>query len=450
MNTDVGLTLILPWFPILLGVGVGGRLLGRMRGLFLGCLCALFWIVLVQASAGPVMWQDPWVVAAVVAGAIAIAGIGCWSGETAIQDAAATGRAHPPDSETSDVAEEASQSAFQKLSSAIEQFDAWLEEHCEQDNPWPNFDELVRSVMYQCCEATHVKPLRLLDEEGELAPVRELDPATDVERLPARKGIVGHVVTTGCSYIVGDVTQGELLGRLAEESQDSIAWCFPIRRGKHRLGVVVVGRLGIDPIRNKSLVRAVERILNQFWCMLDETVRSRSAAQQDPVSGLPTRPAFLRDAGQSVLESYQQGEPVAVAVIALEGLREMSDSGRWELADEVVRAVGDSLRRKVRMDDGLGRFDGSRFIFMLRRVDSELASLIVAQLMTRLSELCSDEARWGRVINVRCGIAGSGTDSPDLRVLVLRALAQCRQARIEDLQTLSDVGSETTVSGAPA
>ncbi len=60
------LTLLLPWFPIVLAVGIGGRMLGKKRGLFLGIACALFWIVLVQATVGYSIWQDYWVVAAMV------------------------------------------------------------------------------------------------------------------------------------------------------------------------------------------------------------------------------------------------------------------------------------------------------------------------------------------------------------------------------------------------
>ncbi len=42
----MNLTLLLPWFPIILAVGVGGRLLDRARGAGLGLLSTLFWILL--------------------------------------------------------------------------------------------------------------------------------------------------------------------------------------------------------------------------------------------------------------------------------------------------------------------------------------------------------------------------------------------------------------------
>ena len=197
----------------------------------------------------------------------------------------------------------------------------------------------------------------------------------------------------------------------------------------------------------------MERLINQFWCQLIDFLESRTAVQVDPGSGLLERATFLRVAEESIRDSYSQGEPVACVVFALEGLREINDSGRWEVADDLVREVADTLRCKIRTDDRIGRFDGSRIVLLLRRVDSDLASLIVSQIMARLSArqadlqagfacsagLWADETRDGGDITIRCGVAGSGTDQVELRRLLSRALAQCRRARIENISIASDL-----------
>ncbi len=74
------LALLLPWFPIILGVGIGGHLLGRKRGFGLGVLAAVFWIVLVQAACTVAVWDAPWIVASIVTGAMAIIAMGAWAG----------------------------------------------------------------------------------------------------------------------------------------------------------------------------------------------------------------------------------------------------------------------------------------------------------------------------------------------------------------------------------
>lgn len=441
------LKLVLPWFPILLGVGIGGRLLGRVRGTFLGVVCALFWVVLVQASVGNVIWSDPWMVMTIVTGVMAIATVGRWSAQMPVDQPLPEISKRAPSRGDVDGEAEVKEAAFGELRAAMDRFDDWLEEHRDDNDPWPQFDEFVRSVLFQCCDATHVKPYRLGGDGEELVPLREPDLLSDLDRLPARRGIVGHVVTTGRSYVAGDTTQGELVDKLAGESNGAVDWCFAVRQGTKRIGVVVVGHVGVPVECSKPLLRLTEKMINLFWCMLHETAQGRSAIQNDPVSGLPTRSAFLRLAEQSLRESYRQGEPVAVVVVVLECLRELTDSGRWDVADEVVKEVSNALRRKVRMDDRVGRLDGHGFLILLRRVDSELATLIVTQLMSRLRDVCEDESRWQAKVGVRCGVAGSGMENPNLRELVSRALSETSRARVEGIPIASDLGSPVVKAG---
>lgn len=449
----MGLTLILPWFPIVLAVGVGARLLGRTRGMALGVLCAMFWIVLVQATTGVVMWQDPWTVLSVISGALAIAAMGRWSGMMPEMDVAAGASLNPTTSSTERHSPQDEATAH--ISWTLDQFDDWLEHHRGDSDPWPAFDEFVRMILYRSVKATHVRPYRLLSEGQALAPLRESDPlALDAtEAVSAREGIVGHVVTSGRSYLAGNDSGADLVEKLAEDSTETIAWCFPVRQGTQRLGAVVVGHLDVAPEGVRLLLRAMEQLVSQFWSTLLESTLSRTAAQVDPVTGLCTRPTFLRMAEESLRHADQLGEPVAVAVVAIEGLRELNDAGRWELADELIVEVSRTLKRKVRTDDRLGRFDGSRFVLLLQRVDTALASLIVSQIMSRLAVVCGNEDRWqagqhaGTKVIARCGVVGSGTQKTDLRALVSGALVQCRRARTENLEIASDVDSPGEPAG---
>ena len=444
----MNLTLLLPWFPIILGVGVGGRLLGRTRGFGLGILCALFWIMLVQATAGTGIWAQPGTVVALLAGAAAIIAMGGWSGEMALyQPGVDAPRECEALAQVGDL-DSAENTTLEQIASVLDRFDDWLADHRNDADPWPKFDEFVRSALCQLCHARHVRPFRLRAEGGELVPLREPDPLTDATCISARLGILGHVVTTGRSYVASAPTQGEFVSRLAEESSEAMVRGFAITRGTRRLGAVSVGHLDLVPPFSRGLLDAAERLISQLWGTLVEACQNRSAGLVDPVSGLLTREAFLRTAEPSLGESYAQGEPVAVAVIALEHLRNLNDSGRWEMADELVREASAALRRKVRLDDRVGWFDGSRFVLLLRRVDSELASLIVSQIMSRLTATCGNESRWGTSIGVRCGVVGSGTEHPDIRTLVTRALNQAHRAREENVRVASDLGVSLALNGS--
>lgn len=419
------LKLVLPWFPILLAVGLGGRLLGRSRGFALGALAALFWLALVQAMEGAAVWNHWGSAMTLVAGAAAIMVIGGWAGEA--------GAFVPGGRVAREDAASTSNAAFSRFSAVMDQFDQWLEAHRDDANPWPKFDEFVRTALQNLCGASHVLPLRYLPESAQLVSLREPGGYGEVVPVSASRGIPNEVLSTGRAFVAESGTPGTIEG-----ISGSVAWCFPVLHGSRRLGVVVARYLSIAPDENREQLSAAKKLTAHFWGMVEEVCFSRQAVQDDPVSGLYTREAFLRVAGEALRNSYRQGEPVAMVVLALERMRELNDRGQWELADELLRGVGHAMRQKIRGDDRAARFDGSRFVILLRRVDGELARLIVAQLMARLRGICGDERRWGATIGVRCGFACSGEERPDLRTLISRALAQWRQAREADSSIVGD------------
>ena len=447
-------TLLLPWFPVMLGVGLGGRLLDRPRGLALGVLGALFWIAVVQAPVGMAVWLVPLKAISILAGAAAIVAMGAWAGECGLRfPASASDGATPASSDAQNRGQQDSlapvaAAALTNLADYLARFEDWLEQYRFDKDPWPKFDEFIRSSLYQTCRATHVKPYRIVEESDELVPLRDVEPLTEHAGPALRGGIIGHVVTSGRAYVAGDTRQGTLVHQLAANSSDTVAWCFPISHQGRRVGVVVVGHLDIAPDINRPLLDTVQHLTQQAWGRLREVCSGRTATQHEPVSGALTREAFFLAAESSLATSYDQSEPVACAVIAIEGLRQLYDTGRWELADELVKTVAGLLNRKVRLDDELGRFDGSRFILLLRRVDSGLASLIIDQLMFRLRAVCEDNPRWQVPIQVRCGVVGSGVHQPDLRRLLSEALQQAHQARAEHTTIASDLLPESLASSA--
>ena len=442
----MNLTLLLPWFPIILAVAVGGRLLDRARGAGLGLLSAMFWILLVQSTAEAPIWSDPVVILSLIVGGSTIVLIGAWSGGSAATEKSPASQRN--EARAGVAGSESERRAFESIHEMVGEFDDWLDVHGDEADPWPRFDEFLRTALFRSCGARHVRTYRVPSEGDELVPLHDVDPLSDAPRLCAREGIVGHVVTTGRPYIARDVTQGDLVRKLAEQSKDPPTWCFIVRRGPRRVGVVVCRQLDIDPLEHRTFLRSIEAVTGQCWNLLAEAHRSRTAELYDPVSKVLTREAFLTVGTGALEASYRQGEPVAVAVVTLERLRQLNDSGQWALADRLIYEVSRRLREKLRADDRVGQFDGSRFLLLLRRVDSELASLIIEQLSVRLNELCDDESRWGVAVKVRCGLAGSGTECPDLADLVSRAVAQCHRARDMDSLVASDLTEGVTRSAS--
>ena len=285
-----------------------------------------------------------------------------------------------------------------------------------------------------------------------MVPLREIDQANQDEMASARTGIMGHVATTGRAFHAQDAAQGELVLALASQSPCPPAWCFAVRRGARTIGLVSVGRLAsgypADPrggyahgtgVPSREVLQTTEALISQFWLMLVEVCRGRAAATTDATSGVLTRKAFLEEACHAAEQSYVHGEPIAMVVITIEGLRALVDQGRWELESDVVYEACRTMRERVRPDDLLGRFDDARFLILLRRVDSELASLISNQLIERLTRIpVMDSVPVGRV-GIRCGVTGSGNRAPSVTDLVADAIRLCHEARSRGERVASDL-----------
>ncbi|MHC5108622.1 MAG: GGDEF domain-containing protein [Planctomycetota bacterium] len=433
--------LLLPWFPLLLAVGVCGRLLGKHRGLLFGLICSVVWTAMAALTLDAPIGESWPVAIFVVAGALALAMVGYWSHSIA----------WPPPPRAPDESQRiygagpsmsAKPDPSQKFGAAVRRFDEWFEAHADHDNLWQEFDEFLRTTLSDFCHASHVRPYRLLSDVNKLVPLGRDQILGDAMELPARQGIAGLVATTGRSFFAHDGMDSDLIEKLGEDHAP-VQWCFAIRRRHRRLGVVTVGQLDRPDVMSREALSLIEQLINLFWGMVAESLERRSADLRDPGSGLYVRRAFLNMAERSLQASYQDREPAAVAIIAVEGIRTLTDVGKWEFAEELIHTCADELRRKTRTDDEIGRFDDSRFVVLLKRVDSELAGLIVCQIASRLETICGDESRWGIPLAVRCGLAGSGVDSPDLYALVGTALSNCHRARNEARSLATDVAPES-------
>jgi diguanylate cyclase (GGDEF)-like protein len=441
-------TLLIEWFLLALLAMLVARLLGGRRGHLAAVACSWLWLLFALTAGWEPTQPTAWTILAIVAAGAFITFIGLWSAEATIsmEDAArprpASAAGGSSSASVSGPANRPANAESRWIPALIREFEDWLQRYGTDVDPWPDFGEFVRSVIHQFCGGSAVRPYRILSEGDMLLPLRPLENA-DEAATSARTGVLGYVATSGKSYLAGDPIAGELVQQLAARDMESTAWAFPIRQGARRVGLVSVGQLAngteITAALREKLV-TVELITGLFWNMLAQTCRVRCLAHADPVTGLLGRDAFLAAAEEALQDCYRRDEPVALVAITVEGLRALDDQGHWARINSLIAEIGELISHKCRSHDCLGRFDDSRFLLLLRRVDSELALLIVDQLMTALQPFGQRGTEQPPSVTFRCGVVGSGLGKPSLAALISRATAQCHEARRLMVPLCSDVG----------
>ncbi len=433
------------WALMMIIAGVAGRWRGRLSGCVVAACCAGFWLglsLILQSDAGDL---DAGTVGILTAGTMAILIVAAWSSrrpERSEAVAAARSRrreAAAPVLPMSDV---------RRLGEVLRQFDDWLERYRHDADPWPEFEELLRSLLHGACRAARTKPYRILSEEDAPVPLRAAETAHTNEIITTPAGVMSYVIRTGQSWRASDPACRAEVPDAAVTGHGPIAWAFPVQQGGRTIGVVTVGELprvsDVGPLSD-GLLDTLERLISQCWVMLMEVCRSRATATTDPASGLLTFDAFVNAAERVWGAARRRGERLAVLIIAAEGLRTLEEGGRWTQAGLVISRAGNLLAQRCRSSDLLARFDESRFLMLLRRVDRDLAVLIAKELLQKLAATTADVPN-SRSVRFRGGIATGAGAGPDLDGLITQAVEQCHQARRQGVLLLAtDASSEVAV-----
>jgi diguanylate cyclase (GGDEF)-like protein len=160
--------------------------------------------------------------------------------------------------------------------------------------------------------------------------------------------------------------------------------------------VISVGSLfvGVTPdvlLMSMSVLISVPLLLTRFWYLTAQRIRAEQAlahqAAHDELTGLPNRRTVL-DRVDGALRQLQDGSLDAVAVLFcdLDGFKPINDGLGHQAGDEVLRVVGQRLRRSVKASDVVGRFGGDEFLVICTGMSGRSVEEVVDRLRANLTE----------------------------------------------------------------
>ena len=141
----------------------------------------------------------------------------------------------------------------------------------------------------------------------------------------------------------------------------------------------------------------------------------RALAQEDPLTGLPNRRAFMRDLESELERTRRHGRPLALVLCDVDDLKHINDTQGHPGGDRALCAVGRTLRDALRAGDTAFRIGGDEFALLLPETTAEQAAIVAA----RIAALAPHGAE--RVPRLSCGIAAAPGDGDDAETLIARA-----------------------------
>lgn len=108
-------------------------------------------------------------------------------------------------------------------------------------------------------------------------------------------------------------------------------------------------------------------------------------ALQDPLTGLPNRRAL--DERLRALSSDANMQPLSVALVDLDGFKDVNDTQSHAEGDDVLRVIASTLRDALRGDDFVARYGGDEFVVLLPGAPAAPAAAAMSRTVTAVAEL---------------------------------------------------------------
>jgi diguanylate cyclase (GGDEF)-like protein len=168
------------------------------------------------------------------------------------------------------------------------------------------------------------------------------------------------------------------------------------------------------PISDNALIAAV----------FSRAQRARllsNALSRDSLTGLLKHGDIKEQVGIELERAQRSGKPASVAMLDIDFFKKVNDSYGHAAGDNVIRALANLLRQRLRRVDSLGRYGGEEFLVVLQDCTAEQARRILDEIRQRFAELHFIAGEQQFSVTLSAGIASTRDDSAQANDLLERA-----------------------------
>jgi diguanylate cyclase (GGDEF)-like protein/PAS domain S-box-containing protein len=109
--------------------------------------------------------------------------------------------------------------------------------------------------------------------------------------------------------------------------------------------------------------------------------RLRRLADYDSLTGVRNRRQFEHDLAFQINRCQRYGEQAAMLMIDLDGFKEVNDTYGHRAGDEVLKAVANAIRKRLRSTDTVARLGGDEFAVLLPHISPAKATAVADELV---------------------------------------------------------------------
>lgn len=220
-----------------------------------------------------------------------------------------------------------------------------------------------------------------------------------------------------------ELARGGLLDRLrdgepfARSGEDRVRLAAPVHNGTTLWGALVVAARpphDFGPAAEEQLKEYADLIALAI-ANAEDRARLDNGAATDLLTGLPNHHAFRERLTEEVARATRHGRPLTVAVIDVDGFRELNDRAGVQTADGLLVEVAERLCDVIREEDVLARVGGDEFAVIFAESDRHQALLIADRARRAVAEAPLHQRLRATISVGLCDLESASSDDELLR-----------------------------------
>jgi diguanylate cyclase (GGDEF)-like protein len=280
-------------------------------------------------------------------------------------------------------------------------------------------NELLRRQVERTVPGSEVLTLNRDNSGDRLYPTRELAAGSSLaprlaQATPRSCLAVRFARTHGESRASEPLIRCEVCGGTAEFST-----CEPLLVGGEVIGAVLASHpRPISRSEEDTLRRSVTQAAPVLGNLRNLAIAERRA-QTDALTGLPNKRQVADVVRRTVAHASRSFSPLAALALDLDHFKPVNDTFGHAAGDDVLAAVGSTLKTACRESDFVGRAGGEEFLILLPDTGLEAAKQVAEKVRHAVSTISVPTVE--RAITTSIGVAVMPDDAGDATTLLRNA-----------------------------